>query len=255
MQDQEKSEVKPEEKPEARPEPAGPQQPEPVKSSSTRLQETIDQAAGQAEARRRLTEAIVNKRKKIAAEIEYLEKKAEAVQAANDAVPVVVPDMKAAPVHFLTPKDEQTGQVAICEALGSPSIPTARYHEETTNVLCLVNCLDCLKEMASRWLYVYENRNRSKTDPKFDLPLPLKFSNETGKIDVEPEPADPPRRATSMTSPNPQELEPEIPDDANLLLDELIKMRDQAVELQRAQVDVLCDIKEGIWQIAMILEK
>lgn len=200
MQDQENQ--KPEEKPEPKP--------EPVKSSWTRLQETIDRAGGQAEARRRITEAIVNKRKKIAEEIEELKKKAEADQAANDAVPVVVPDMKAAPVHFLTPKDEHTGQVAICGALGSPSMPSARYNEETTDVLYLVTCQDCLKELAIRYLYICENPDQIPPAP-------------------------------------PQE--PEIPDIANSFLDELLKIRDQDVELRRAQVDVLRDIATSFEKI------
>jgi len=47
-----------------------------------------------------------------------------------------------------------------------------------------------------------------------------------------------------MTSPNPEPPEPEIPKEADQFLEELNKMRDQSVELQRAQVDVLCDISE-----------
>lgn len=68
-----------EEKPGARPDPAGPQpqKPEPVKSNSTRLQETIDQAAEKAAARRKITESVKDKRKQEAA---LREKHLEAIE-------------------------------------------------------------------------------------------------------------------------------------------------------------------------------
>lgn len=116
-----------EEKPGARPDPAGPQpqKPEPVKSNSTRLQETIDQAAEKAAARRKITESVKDKRKQEAAlrekhleafevqlvaeqaaleggqaaaalEPKLREIKTEAVQAALEAAPVVPEAVQAA---------------------------------------------------------------------------------------------------------------------------------------------------------------
>jgi len=57
--------------------PASPQPPEPVKSSTTRLQETIDRAADQKAARSKITESVVDKRKQAAAQREAILKEIE----------------------------------------------------------------------------------------------------------------------------------------------------------------------------------
>ena len=120
-----------EEKQEGLPEPAGPQPPEPVKSGSARLYETIDRAAEQKAARLKITESVRDKRKQAAAMRER--------------------GKQALPVHLKMPMDRHSDQIALCGALGSTSLPNLeRADEHVVELFFNVTCPDCLKIITER---------------------------------------------------------------------------------------------------------
>ena len=53
----------------------------------------------------------------------------------------------------------------------------------------------------------------------------------------------------------PQEPKPEIPDSADDVLSEIMRSRNQAVDLQQAEVDVFSDIAETLKQIKLCFDE